>query len=81
VCHCFTILVAEKAGKHSNYNPENINDRKDNQSIEKGHFLQLSVTKGSATATRSTYGLLWFRKIRILLITGTAAEVEQLTPA
>lgn len=31
-------------------------------------------------AMRNLYGRLWGRKTRILLITGTAAEVEQLTP-
>jgi type VI secretion system protein ImpL len=31
-------------------------------------------------AMRNLYGRRWGRKIRILLITGTAAEVEQLTP-
>ena len=29
---------------------------------------------------RALYGRFWSRKVRILLITGTAAEVEQLTP-
>lgn len=32
------------------------------------------------TAMRILYGRRWGRKVRILLITGTAAEVEQLTP-
>lgn len=31
-------------------------------------------------AMRNLYGRRWGRKVRILLITGTAAEVEQLTP-
>lgn len=31
-------------------------------------------------AMRTLYGRRWGRKVRILLITGTAAEVEQLTP-
>lgn len=31
-------------------------------------------------AMRSLYGRRWGRKTRILLVTGTASEVEQLTP-
>lgn len=31
-------------------------------------------------AMRNLYGRSWFRKVRILLITGTPGEVEQLTP-
>lgn len=31
-------------------------------------------------AMRNLYGRCWGRKVRVLLITGTAAEVEQLTP-
>lgn len=33
------------------------------------------------TALRHTYGRFWFRKVRILLLTGSAADVEQLTPS
>jgi type VI secretion system protein ImpL len=31
-------------------------------------------------ALRQTYGRFWFRKVRILLLTGSAADVEQLAP-
>ncbi|PRB62917.1 ImcF-related family protein [Erwinia billingiae] len=31
-------------------------------------------------ALRHTYGRCWFRKVRILLLTGSAADVEQLAP-
>ncbi|MDE4080806.1 ImcF-related family protein [Enterobacter sp. A-8] len=63
------------------YSPENINDRKDNQSIKKETLSpRILLLRDLRRHLRSTYGLLWFRRTRILLITGTVAEVELLTP-
>lgn len=63
------------------YSPENINDRKDNQSIKKEALSpRILLLRDLRRHLRSTYGLLWFRRTRILLITGTVAEVELLTP-
>lgn len=39
-----------------------------------------NVISDIKTALRQQYGLLWRRKVRILLLTGSAADVEQLTP-
>lgn len=63
------------------YSPENMNDRKDNQPVnKKADSSSFPPLRDLRQQLRSTYGSLWFRKIRILLITGTAADVEQLTP-
>ncbi len=63
------------------YSPENINYRKDNYSIKKEAVSSSVLSlRDLRQQLRSTYGFLWFRRIRILVVTGTAPEVELLTP-
>ncbi|MDK9364715.1 ImcF-related family protein [Lelliottia sp. V106_12] len=56
----------------------------DTQSDKEASSKQKSIHKEKISELKqsmhSSYGLFWFRKVRILLINGTAAEVEQLTP-
>lgn len=63
------------------YRPENILRHSENQILQTtaaaSHYPSVAEIR---LAMRALYGRLWGRKTRILLITGTAAEVEQLTP-
>lgn len=51
----------------------------DENRLEQTTPRHLTITE-IQTALRSTYGRRWSRKVRILLLTGSAADVEQLAP-
>ncbi|ELY3835359.1 type VI secretion protein VasK [Cronobacter turicensis] len=61
-----------------------INDKQNFQSNDSVHLKQVAVSKELIIelqqALRHTYGRFWRRKVRILLITGSVVDVEQLTP-
>ncbi|EOC0060022.1 ImcF-related family protein [Cronobacter turicensis] len=61
-----------------------INDKQNFQSNDSVHLKQVVVSKELIIelqqALRHTYGRFWRRKVRILLITGSVVDVEQLTP-
>ncbi|MBE3538799.1 type VI secretion protein VasK [Enterobacter cloacae complex sp. I7] len=62
-----------------------LNDKQSTQSNNNSaHLKQVDISKKIITevqqALRHTYGHFWHSKIRILLVTGNAADVEHLTP-
>lgn len=61
-----------------------LNDKQGARSNNSVHLKQVAVNKKLITelqqALRHIYGNFWPRKLRILLITGSIADVEQLTP-
>ncbi|MEJ5072133.1 ImcF-related family protein [Enterobacter ludwigii] len=63
------------------YSPTNINVRKDNPPIdEKVASSSFPPLGNLRQQLRSTYGFFGGRKVRILLVTGSVIDAEQLTP-
>nr|VXZ85450.1 Uncharacterised protein [Klebsiella pneumoniae] len=48
---------------------------------KEGQERRLTLARDIGTALRKRYSLFWRRKVRLLLVTGDEAAIEQLVPA